>query len=84
MPDPTRAPGPDSRDWLAEVALDLGLAPLEDDEVAALLDLARDVAHATERRFAPLTCFLVGLAVAGDRDEVVALAARLGAMSAGR
>ena len=30
------------------------------DEVDALLELARDVAHGTERRFAPLASFLAG------------------------
>ncbi len=33
---------------------------LSDEEVDAILDLARDVAHATERRFAPLSAYLAG------------------------
>jgi hypothetical protein len=33
---------------------------LTDDEVAAVLDLARDVAHATERRYAPLASYVAG------------------------
>ena len=33
---------------------------LTDEEVDAILDLARDVAHATERRFAPLSTYLTG------------------------
>jgi Domain of unknown function (DUF6457) len=38
-------------------ALELGLS---EDEVEAILDLARDVAHGTERRFAPLSAYLAG------------------------
>jgi hypothetical protein len=50
-------------DWPDRVASALGLAPLTDAQVAVVLDLARDVAHGTERRFAPLTTFLAGVAV---------------------
>ncbi len=66
-------------DWLEEAARALGVLPLSPDEATALLDLARDVAHNTERRYAPLTCFLVGLAAAGDRDGTAGLAADLAA-----
>ncbi len=34
------------------------------DEIAAVLDLARVVAHGTERRFAPLSTYLAGQFVA--------------------
>lgn len=50
-------------DWPVRVAEALGLEPLTDDQVSIVLDLARDVAHGTERRFAPLTTFLAGVAV---------------------
>ena len=43
--------------------------PLDDDDVDALLDLARDVAHGTERRNAPLATFLVGQFVAARVSE---------------
>jgi len=33
---------------------------LTDDEIDAILDLARDVAHGTERRFAPLSAYVAG------------------------
>ena len=55
-------------------ALELGLT---EDEVDTILDLARDVAHATERRFAPLTTYLTGKYVArrqaegGNADEAL-------------
>jgi hypothetical protein len=37
---------------------------LTDEEVDAILDVARDVAHATERRFAPLSAYVTGKFVA--------------------
>jgi hypothetical protein len=47
-------------------ALDVGLST---EEVDAILDLARDVAHATERRFAPLSSYLAGKFVARRMNE---------------
>jgi len=41
----------------------LGLT-LDDHEVEAMLDLARAVAHGSERRFAPLSTYLAGQFVA--------------------
>jgi hypothetical protein len=48
-----------SEGWLATYADALGLG-LDDGQVEALLDLARDVAHGTERKNAPLAAFLAG------------------------
>lgn len=60
--------------WLERYADELGVAELTDDEVARLLVLARDVAHGTERRYAPLSTFLAGVAVgAGEADRAAAL-----------
>ncbi|HEY1729721.1 MAG TPA: DUF6457 domain-containing protein [Candidatus Baltobacteraceae bacterium] len=43
-------------------------APTMDDRTAKdLLDLARVVAHSQERRFAPLACYLAGVAIATIR-----------------
>lgn len=67
--------------WLAQAAEHLAVAGLTEDEKTALLDLARDVAHNTERRYAPLTCFLIGLAAAGDRGAVRRLSDELAAMA---
>ncbi len=45
-------------------------APSADaDEVEAVLELARVAAHASERRAAPVTAYLVGMAVAGAAPE---------------
>ncbi len=52
-------------DWLRAVATELGLGDvdLSNDTVHTLLDLARDSAHEIERIAAPLTSYLVGVAV---------------------
>lgn len=64
--------------WLETAADELGVAPLERREIDALLDLARDVAHGTERRYAPLTAFLLGVHVGAgaSRSEAVDRAAQ--------
>jgi Domain of unknown function (DUF6457) len=49
-------------DWIADVCAALGLDPGSVD-VALVLDLARDVAHGVARPAAPLTAYLLGVAV---------------------
>jgi hypothetical protein len=53
-------------DWVVQAADALGIEPTID--VALVLDLARDVAHAVARPAAPVTSYLLGLAVAGGAD----------------
>lgn len=67
--------------WTEAVCADLSLPP---DAVPArmVLDLARDVAHSVERPAAPLTAYLVGLAV-GRGHSVEDAVARVGALAAG-
>jgi hypothetical protein len=48
--------------WTAVVSADLGLEPGTAD-MKAVLELARDVAHGVDRPAAPLTAYLVGVAV---------------------
>ena len=55
-------------DWPERYSAALELQ-LSDDEVETILDLARDVAHATERRFAPLSSYLAGKFVARRVSE---------------
>lgn len=52
-------------EWLRAVAseLDLEEVDVSNDTVHTLLDLARDSAHEIERVAAPLTTYLVGVAV---------------------
>ena len=56
--------------WLAKVAATLGI-PATQIPVEQLLDLTREVAHNVERKSAPLTTYLIGLAE-GKTDLSVA------------
>lgn len=49
-------------DWLAAACAELGVDPAE-VPVQSVLDLARDVAHQVVRPGAPVTAYLLGLAV---------------------
>ena len=53
--------------WIAAVGAELGLDPA-DVPVRAVLDLARVAAHQVERPAAPLTAFMLGLAVGRGSD----------------
>jgi uncharacterized protein DUF6457 len=50
-------------DWPERYSAALELE-LTEAEVETILDLARDVAHATERRFAPVSTYVTGKYVA--------------------
>jgi len=68
--------------WLARFATELPeseLSALSAEDRTALLDLARVAAHRSERIAAPLTTFLLGLALAGSPSED--WAARIGAIA---
>ena len=62
--------------WTAAVCADLGL-DASDADFRAVLDLTRDVAHGVARPAAPLTAYLVGVAVGRGirrvRDAVTGL-----------
>lgn len=61
------------RRWTAELATSLGVDL--DVDVESLLLLARDAAHAVDRKAAPVSAFLVGYAAAangGGAEAVVA------------
>jgi hypothetical protein len=49
-------------DWIAAVQKELGVDVSFDTD--AILDAARDAAHAVERKAAPVTTYLMGVAVA--------------------
>ncbi len=58
-------------EWADLVTADLGLAPDPGRSAHVrdvILDLARDAAHGVARPAAPLTTFLLGVAVGGGRD----------------
>ncbi|MHB1594518.1 MAG: DUF6457 domain-containing protein [Streptosporangiaceae bacterium] len=74
-------------DWINAACAELGI---DQGAVAErrILDLARDVAHQVDRPAAPLTAFLLGMAVGtgqdldGAAERLVALAAHWGAGAA--
>ena len=67
-------------EWLAQLSAELGTDDVELDHqtVKVLLDLARDAAHGVERVAAPLTTFLVGVAVGRGQSVTARPPARPG------
>lgn len=53
-------------EWTSRACAELGLDPAALD-TTAVLDLARDVAHGVARPAAPLTAYLLGVAVGRGR-----------------
>lgn len=74
-------------DWLArlsaELDLDLDEGGLSEDDLRTVLDLARDAAHHVQRPAAPLTTFLVGVAV-GRGAALSTTAARAATLAVGQ
>jgi len=73
------------QDWLDTLSRELGLTelPVDDDLIRTLLDVARDAAHEVERVAAPLTTFLLGVAV-GRGAELGAVAQTATGLLTGR
>ena len=68
--------------WVAALATELGLDPAA-VPTGDILDLARDVAHGVARPAAPLSTFLVGLAVGAGNGSLSELSARATALADG-
>lgn len=66
-------------DWTVAVCADLDV---DRPDTMLILDLAREVAHGVARPAAPLTTYLVGVAVGAGLDPATA-AARVTAMAQG-
>jgi hypothetical protein len=66
--------------WTTAACADLGIDPAAVD-VRQILDLARDAAHQVDRPAAPVTAYLLGLAV-GSGMPADQVAARLRALAA--
>jgi hypothetical protein len=66
-------------DWIIAFAAELGLEPLDEADVEALLDLAGVAAHASERLAAPLTCYLAAKAEISPTDALARARAMAGA-----
>ncbi len=52
----------DTRGWLDRYAAALGSPPITDEDVEGLLALAGIASHASERKSAPVTCYLAARA----------------------
>lgn len=66
-------------DWIAAASAELGINPdLVDERI--ILDLARDAAHNVDRPAAPITAFLLGVAVGGGQP-LAPTAERLSALA---
>lgn len=68
------------QDWADQACGELGLDPATID-IKVVLDLARDVAHGAGRPAAPLTAYLLGVAV-GRGQPVADASARLTRLAA--
>ncbi len=66
-------------DWIIAFAAELGIEPLDETDVEALLDLAGVAAHASERLAAPLTCYLAAKAGISPTDALARARAMAGA-----
>ena len=73
-------------EWAAAAAAELGIEPPDREAQRHVLDVARDVAHNVVRPAAPLSTFLLGVAVGRGAalDEAAAALVRLAARSAER
>lgn len=69
-------------DWLESVCAELSLDPAELDQ-KTVLNLTRVVAHTVDRPAAPLTAYLLGIAV-GRGQPLPGAAARLQDLARGR
>jgi Domain of unknown function (DUF6457) len=66
-----RAPEDTAARWVADLAAQLSVPGMTLHTQAGVLALARDVAHATERKYAPLAAFVAGRFVEVRRSEGV-------------
>ena len=62
-----------ARDWLAAYAERLGTTPPSTEEYKAILDVAAEAAHASERVAAPAACWVAARAGVG-LDEALRVA----------
>jgi hypothetical protein len=63
----------DAKEWIAAYARELGTEPPSADELKAILDLAAEAAHGSERIAAPVACWLSARA-GRSLDESLGLA----------
>jgi hypothetical protein len=63
----------DPEQFFADLTAAIGAPELSPGERTAVLRLAKVVADASERRFAPLACYAAGLVLAGAGDRLAGL-----------
>ena len=63
-------------EWIRQFSAELGVAPPDEEQVNAILELAATAAHASERTAAPLAAWLAGSS-GRSLDEVNAMAAKV-------
>ena len=71
------ARGMNAPDWLCAYADRLGTAPPSKDELKAVLDLAAEAAHSSQRIAAPVACWLAAKAGV-ELDEAIRRAKEVG------
>jgi hypothetical protein len=69
-----------AKEWIAAYAEQLGIEAPTPDELKAILDLAAEAAHASERIAAPVACWLAARA-GRSPEESLALARRVSDVS---
>ena len=67
-----------AREWIQAYAQRLGIEPPTNEEWSALLDVAAEAAHASERVAAPVSCWVAARAGV-DPDEALRVARELAA-----
>ena len=67
----------DAKEWVAAYSDKLGVDPPSDDEFGAILDLAAEAAHSSERVAAPVACWLAARAGL-SLEESLTLARQVG------
>lgn len=72
-----------AEEWIDRFARELGVSAPTEEELAGLLELASVAAHASERRAAPVACWL---AAASGRPpgELIEVAKRVGSPAGGQ
>jgi hypothetical protein len=63
--------------WIASFSRELGVEPPTPEQFGAILDLAAEAAHASERVAAPVACW-VSARAGRSLEESLALARRIG------
>ena len=67
-----------AKEWIASFSAELGVDPPTPEQFGAILDLAAEAAHASERVAAPVACWVSARAGLSLEDSL-ALARRIGA-----